>query len=434
MPARGAFRAESWWTSAFTAACNCPPPDAPPSPAGLVDHRGAHRPHERLPARSLRACRPAPAAPDLGRTSMASPPAEAKARATPAAVPSPRHRLDPLLPLPGMVGSQRASLVSRMPSASAGTIRRSASSATATLEFHFPISPPESRGNSHFSQDAARARCFHAFFITRPARPAGCQGTRRPDGRHRKITPKHGKLRPISSSSSHGNQSTRSAVSRSTRWISPIPTGKAEFDLRRRGLRPLLQTVSQSRESRLTSCVPARHYLFNEDLGLLGKVSRQDPHRTATTVVPANPSTPSNATRDASGRAKYAGTDRLRLKYLVGAGAIRGTCMARYYYMRRGAFVAAANHANSPSPTIQNSPMREALHIMVNAYDAMGLKGYSATTPEACWISISPTARSLRATRAEGRQPGGRSGRHRCSNLDVSSPRMYCDDPWSHRA
>ncbi|MBI5435577.1 MAG: outer membrane protein assembly factor BamD [Nitrosomonadales bacterium] len=120
------------------------------------------------------------------------------------------------------------------------------------------------------------------------------------------------------------------------------------------------------------------HYLkglinFNEDLGLLGGVVKQD-------LSERDP----NAARDAFKAFKelvtrfpnsqYAPDSRLRMQYLVNA-------LARYeihvanYYLRRGAYVAAANRAKDVLADYPQAPAtRDALQIMTQAYDAMGMK------------------------------------------------------------
>ena len=111
---------------------------------------------------------------------------------------------------------------------------------------------------------------------------------------------------------------------------------------------------------------------FNEDLGILGKVSRQDPTErdnraardsfdTFKTLVARFPDS------------KYSEDARLRLRYLLQALASYEIHVARYY-MRRGAFIAAANRAQYVITTYPNSPVyEEALFIMVRAYDTMGM-------------------------------------------------------------
>ena len=68
-------------------------------------------------------------------------------------------------------------------------------------------------------------------------------------------------------------------------------------------------------------------------------------------------------------QSKYTPDAILRLKYLVNAMAAHEIHVARYY-MRRGAYVAAANRAEIVVQQYQQSPaVRDALEIMVAAYD-----------------------------------------------------------------
>ena len=112
---------------------------------------------------------------------------------------------------------------------------------------------------------------------------------------------------------------------------------------------------------------------FNEDLGLLGKVSRQDPTERDNRAAKDS----FDAFKLLVGRfpeSKYADDARLRLRYLVNALAQYEVHVARYY-VRRGALLAAANRAQYTITTYPNSPAQEeALFIMVRSYDAMGLE------------------------------------------------------------
>jgi outer membrane protein assembly factor BamD len=112
---------------------------------------------------------------------------------------------------------------------------------------------------------------------------------------------------------------------------------------------------------------------FNEDLGILGGITNQD-------LAERDP----NAARDAFNafkelvtrfpNSKYSPDARLRMQYLVNA-------LARYeihvanYYVRRGAYVAAANRAKGVLTDYAQTPStHDALLVMVQAYDALGMK------------------------------------------------------------
>jgi outer membrane protein assembly factor BamD len=113
--------------------------------------------------------------------------------------------------------------------------------------------------------------------------------------------------------------------------------------------------------------------LFNEDIGFLGKVSRQDPTERDSRASRESFDT-FKTLLERFPQSKYADDARLRSRYLIGAMAQFEVHVARYYF-RRGAYLAAANRAQYTIQTYPNSPSQEeALFIMVNAYDAMGLK------------------------------------------------------------
>lgn len=111
---------------------------------------------------------------------------------------------------------------------------------------------------------------------------------------------------------------------------------------------------------------------FNEDLGLLAKLSRQD-------LSERDP----KAARDSFDafkelvtrypESKYAPDAIARMKYLVNALASNEVHVARYY-MKRGAYVAAANRAQYALLNYPQAPaIEEALFVMVKAYDALGM-------------------------------------------------------------
>lgn len=111
---------------------------------------------------------------------------------------------------------------------------------------------------------------------------------------------------------------------------------------------------------------------FNDDLGLLHLVSRQD----LTERDPKAARDAFDAFRELVQRfpnSRYAEDARARMAYLVNALASNEVHVARYY-LRRGAYVAAANRAQSALANYPQAPAgEEALLIMVKAYDALGL-------------------------------------------------------------
>jgi outer membrane protein assembly factor BamD len=111
---------------------------------------------------------------------------------------------------------------------------------------------------------------------------------------------------------------------------------------------------------------------FNEDLGLLGKISRQD--RTERDPKAARESF--DALKELVQRfpeSKYTPDALARMKYLVNALASHEVHVARYY-MKRGAYVAASNRAQYALRNYPQAPAQEeALLIMIQAYDVLGM-------------------------------------------------------------
>jgi outer membrane protein assembly factor BamD len=111
---------------------------------------------------------------------------------------------------------------------------------------------------------------------------------------------------------------------------------------------------------------------FNEDLGLLGHLSMQD-------LTERDPKAAQEAFEafkalvTAYPESKYAKDSALRMAYLVNALASHEVHVARYY-MRRGAYIAAAGRAQAALKTYPDAPANEeALFIMVKAYDVLGM-------------------------------------------------------------
>ena len=111
---------------------------------------------------------------------------------------------------------------------------------------------------------------------------------------------------------------------------------------------------------------------FNEDLGLLGPISRQD----MTERDPKGARESFEAFRELITRfpdSKYTPDAVLRMKYLVNALAQLEVHVARYY-MKRGAYLAAVNRAQFALKNYPEAPAtEEALFIMVKGYDQMGM-------------------------------------------------------------
>lgn len=112
---------------------------------------------------------------------------------------------------------------------------------------------------------------------------------------------------------------------------------------------------------------------FNDDLGLFGKLSRQDLSERD-----------QQASRDAYQafkqlvdqfpNSRYADDARARMNYIVNSLASYEVHVARYY-LRRGAYLAAANRAQQTVQEFQQSPAaEEALAIMARSYDQLGLE------------------------------------------------------------
>jgi len=111
---------------------------------------------------------------------------------------------------------------------------------------------------------------------------------------------------------------------------------------------------------------------FNEDLGLLGYVSLQD-------LTERDP----KAARDSFDafkalvnkypESRYTPDATARMKYLINALASHEVHVARYY-MKREAYVAAVNRAQTAVKTYPDAPANEeALFVMVKAYDLLGM-------------------------------------------------------------
>ncbi|MDR1662409.1 MAG: outer membrane protein assembly factor BamD [Azoarcus sp.] len=113
---------------------------------------------------------------------------------------------------------------------------------------------------------------------------------------------------------------------------------------------------------------------FNEDLGIFGDMvgkdlSQRDPraaheaYDTFRELVERFP------------KSKYAEDALLRIQFLVNSLASYEVHVARYYY-QRGAYIAAANRAQTAVVQYDRTPAQEeALFLLVKSYDKLGLAG-----------------------------------------------------------
>lgn len=111
---------------------------------------------------------------------------------------------------------------------------------------------------------------------------------------------------------------------------------------------------------------------FNDRPGLFDFLGRQDPsERDPKAAQDAFESFKLLSERFPS--STYTPDAIARMKYLVNALAQHQVHVARYYY-RRGAYVAAANRAQYAVTEYRDAPaIEEALFIMMQSYDAMGM-------------------------------------------------------------
>jgi outer membrane protein assembly factor BamD len=115
---------------------------------------------------------------------------------------------------------------------------------------------------------------------------------------------------------------------------------------------------------------------FNDDLGLLGALASSFSGQDMTERDPKAARDAFDAFKDLVTRfpdSKYAPDSVQRMNYLVNALASHEIHVARYY-MKRGAYVAAANRAQYALKTYPRAPANEeGLLILVQAYDKLGM-------------------------------------------------------------
>jgi outer membrane protein assembly factor BamD len=113
---------------------------------------------------------------------------------------------------------------------------------------------------------------------------------------------------------------------------------------------------------------------FNDNVGFLSSVAGQD--LTERDQQASRDSYQSfKQLIDQFPQSTYADDARLRMNYIINSLATYEVHVARYYF-RRGAYIAAANRAQRAVQEFQQSPStEEALFILVQAYDRLGLTG-----------------------------------------------------------
>ena len=112
---------------------------------------------------------------------------------------------------------------------------------------------------------------------------------------------------------------------------------------------------------------------FNEDLGMLAWLSRQD----LSERDPKGARESFDTFRELVERfpdSRYTPDALQRMQYLVNSLALHEVHVARYYY-NRGAYVAAVNRAKTAVEQYPDTPaIEEALYILVQSYEALGLE------------------------------------------------------------
>jgi len=111
---------------------------------------------------------------------------------------------------------------------------------------------------------------------------------------------------------------------------------------------------------------------FNDNLGLLGSYTAQDLSERDQQASRDSYQSFKQLTEQFP-QSTYAEDARLRMNYIVNSLAQYEVHVARYY-LRRGAYVAAANRAQQAVQEFQRSPStEEALVILAQSYDRLGL-------------------------------------------------------------
>lgn len=138
---------------------------------------------------------------------------------------------------------------------------------------------------------------------------------------------------------------------------------------------------------------------FDENLGgVLNTLSEQDPsERDPKSLHEAFDAFKDLVTRFPDSR--YSADARIRMQYLL--NTLAGSDVhAASYYLRRGAYIAAVNRAKGVLSDYPNTPQtRDALQIMIQAYDAMGLNDLRDDTQRVLSLNLAKNG-SAPATKA----------------------------------
>ncbi|MDO9219440.1 MAG: outer membrane protein assembly factor BamD [Thiobacillus sp.] len=140
---------------------------------------------------------------------------------------------------------------------------------------------------------------------------------------------------------------------------------------------------------------------FNDDLGMLGNLVEQDmSERDPQAARDAFISFKELVTRFPD--SKYAADSRARMNYLLNALASNEVHVAKYY-MKRQAWVAAANRAREVLKNYPDAPaLEEALAIMVVSYDKMQLTDLRDDTLRVMKLNF-PNSKYAKGVNLEGR-------------------------------
>jgi outer membrane protein assembly factor BamD len=140
---------------------------------------------------------------------------------------------------------------------------------------------------------------------------------------------------------------------------------------------------------------------FNDDLGMLGNLVDQDmSERDPKAARDAFLSFKELVTRFPD--SKYAADSTARMKYLVNALASNEVHVAKYY-IKREAWVAAANRAKEVLKTYPEAPaLEEALAIMVVSYDKLKLTGLRDDAQRVLTLNF-PNSKYAKGVSTEGK-------------------------------